>query len=85
MSKLHIHKISLSDGQKRRMKTAFKKRKTVVVGLTHDSITDGSYHILLTYLQHRSVNRVFKTKTGLRLVLGYEQLLKNKEGGLSRK
>lgn len=83
MSELHRHKIRLSDGQKRKMKTAYKKRRTVVIGLSHENISGGgSDHIMLTEQQHKAVSKAVKNKTGIRLALSYDQLMKNKEGGL---
>lgn len=83
MSDLHRHRIRLSDGQKRKLRAAYKRRKSTVVGLNNDSISssDGD-GILLTTDQHRAVTRAVKNKTGVRLALSFDQLLKNKEGGL---
>lgn len=83
MSELHRHKIRLSDGQKRKLKTAYKKRRTVVIGLAYENINSGGGdHILLTEQQHRAMTRAVKNKTGLRLALSYDQLMQNKQGGL---
>lgn len=82
MSDLHRHRIRLSDSQKRKLRIAFKKRRTAVIGLTNENIAHGNDHILLNAVQHKAVEKATRNKTGLRLVLSYDQLLKNKEGGL---
>lgn len=86
MSELHRHRIRLSPRQKSKLRVAFKKRRTVVIGLGREDLSGagggGGEHVLLTELQHRSVNRAVKNNTGLRLVMSYDQLVKNKEGGL---
>lgn len=82
MSELHRHRIHLSDGQKRKLRIAFKKRRTAIIGLTNDSLSRGADHILLNEAQHKAVEKAIRNKTGLRLAVSYDQLLKNKEGGL---
>lgn len=82
MSELHKHGVRLSTGQKHKLRIAFKKRRTAVIGLTKENISSGGDEILLTPAQHRALNRAVKNKRGIRLVMSYDQLLKNKEGGL---
>lgn len=82
MSELHRHKLKLSDGQKRKLRIAYKKRRSAVVGLTSDNLTGGRDHILLTEVQHKALNKAMKNKTGLRVALSYDQLMENKKGGL---
>jgi len=81
MSELHRHKIRLSPRQKNKLRLAYKKRRNTVIGLKRDDIGSGE-HILLTERQHKAVNKALKHNTGLRLILGFDQLMKNKEGGL---
>jgi len=82
MSELQRHSIRLSEGQKRKLRTAYKKRRTAVIGLTRENVLRGGDNILLTPKQHLAVNKAVKNQKGLRLVMSYDQLLKNKEGGL---
>ena len=82
MEDLYRHRISLSGGQKRKLRLAFKKRRAAVVGLTYSNIKSGEDHILLTKEQHKAVDRAARNNRGVRLLIHYEQLLKNKEGGL---
>lgn len=78
---LHKHNISLSDRQKNRLRIAYKKRRGVTVGLTADQLSKGN-PVLLTDEQQKAVNKARGNKKGLRLTISYDQLLKNKEGGL---
>lgn len=82
MSDLHKYKINLSDGQKEKLKFAFKKRKSVVIGLSNDQLQGGKSSILLTNEQYKLVKKALNNSKGLRLNINYEQLLKSKEGGL---
>lgn len=80
---LHEHKINLSEGQKRKLRIAYKKRKAAVIGLTKDQLTKrNGVNVLLNKQQHAAVTKAIKNKSGVRLILEYSQLLKNKEGGL---
>lgn len=82
MSEMHRHKIHLSDGQKRKLRVAFKKRRTAVVGLSNEHITNGGDSILLDDTQHKAIQKAIRNQSGIRLKLSYDQLLKNKDGGL---
>lgn len=82
MGDLHKYKIDLSDGQKKKLKFAFKKRKSVVIGLTNKQLKGGKNSILLTDEQNKFVKKALKDSKGLRLNISYDQLLKSKEGGL---
>lgn len=82
MSELHRHRIRLSEGQKRKLRIAYKKRRTTVIGLKNENTSSGGDLILLTDAQHKAVGKAVRNKTGIRLVMSYDQLLKNKEGGL---
>lgn len=82
MSELHEHGVRLSEGQKHKLRIAFKKRRSAMIGLTKESILSGSDRILLTPYQHKALNKAIKYKRGIRLLISYDQLLKNKEGGL---
>lgn len=84
MSELkHTHKIILSEGQKRKLRIAYKKRRTTVIGLTNKNISSGhGDNILLNDVQNKAIKKSIKNKTGLRLIMSYDQLIKNKEGGL---
>lgn len=82
MSVTYKHNIRLSDGQKRKLRAAFKKRKTAVIGLSKENISGGRDSIMLENDQHRAISKAIKNNTGVRLVMSYEQLMKNKKGGL---
>lgn len=82
MSDLYKHMLNLSEGQKKKLKFAFKKRGHVTIGLASDQLRAGKDGILLTGEQSRAVKRALKNSKGLRLIIGYDQLVKSKEGGL---
>lgn len=82
MSDLHKHMIDLSVGQIKKLKSAFKKRKSVVIGLANEELKGGKYGILLTSEQSKMVKKALQNSKGLRLNISYDQLLKSKEGGL---
>lgn len=82
MSDLQKYKINLSEGQKRKLKFAFKKRKSVIIGLTNNQLQGGKNGILLTSEQNKLVKKALQNSKGLRLNISYDQLLKSKEGGL---
>ena len=83
MDNQHEYRISLSDGQKRKLRLAYKRRKPVTIGLTNKAISSGGGEkILLSTDQYKAVKKAVKNKTGIRLIMGFEQLLKNKQGGL---
>lgn len=76
---LHKHTINLSDGQKRKLRAAYKKRKPAVIGLTKTQLTEESgSEIMLTNDQHKAVMKAIKNKSGVRLILGHDQV----QGGL---
>ncbi len=79
---MHKHKLNLSDGQKTKLRIAFKKRRSAIIGLTSDQITSGKDSILFTDEQHKDILKARKNQKGLRLNISYDQLLKSKEGGL---
>ena len=81
MSELHKHKINLSERQKNKLRIAFKKQKSAIIGLTNDQLK-GEDFILLTDEQHKNILRAQKNNKGLRLTITYEQLQKSKDGGL---
>lgn len=76
------HMFKLSDGQKKKLKNAFKKRKSTIIGLASDQLKGGKNGILLTEEQSKAVTKALKNSKGLRLNISYDQLLKSKEGGL---
>ena len=83
MSDLHKHTVHLSEGQKRKLRIAYKKRRNAVIGLTNENLSRGGKdHILLNDLQHKMIEKARKNKTGIRLNVSYDQLMKNKQGGL---
>ena len=83
MSVLHRHAVHLSKGQKQKLRTAYRKQRNAVIGLTNKNIGPrGKDFILLNGIQHEAIKKARKNKTGLRLNLSYDQLLKNKQGGL---
>lgn len=82
MSDLHKHMFKLSDGQKNKLKIAFKRRKPTIIGLTNDQLKGGKDGILLTEEQNKVLKKALKNSKGLRLSISYDQLLKTKEGGL---
>jgi len=82
MSDLHKHMIDLSVAQIKKLQSAFKKRKSVIIGLKNDQLQGGKNGILLTNEQHKLVKKALQNLKGLRLNIAYDQLLKSKEGGL---
>lgn len=82
MSDLHKHMIDLSVGQIKKLKSAFKKRNSVVIGLANEELKGGKDGILLTSEQSKMVKKALQNSKGLRLNISYDQLLKSKEGGL---
>lgn len=82
MSDLHKHMLKLSDGQKKKLIMAFKKRNPAVIGLASDQMKGGKDGILLTDEQNKMVKKALKNAKGLRLNISYDQLVKSKEGGL---
>lgn len=83
MSELHNHKIKLSDGQKKKLLTAYRRRRSVALGLSRDQLNGyGGDDVMLNLQQHQNVVKAKKANKGLRLELSYDQLLKNKQGGL---
>lgn len=82
MNNQHECSIRLSDGQKRKLRAAYKRRRPVVIGLNKEAISTGGEKMLLSADQYKAVQKAAKNKTGVRLVLGFDQLLANKEGGL---
>lgn len=82
MSDLHKHKINLSEGQKKKLKIAFKRRKPVTIEVTNEQLKGGKDGILVTDEQNKSIKQALKNSKGIRLNISYDQLLKSKEGGL---
>lgn len=82
MDELHKHNINLSDRQKNRLRIAFKKRNSAVIGLSAEQLKNGNNSILLTEDQHKAIVKAKKNNKGLRLTISYDQLAKNKNGGL---
>lgn len=82
MNELHKHNIRLSDGQKRKLRCAYKRQKTIVIGLQNSQLSKGNDKILLTHEQHRAVTKAIQKNAGVRLRISYDQLLRNKNGGL---
>lgn len=78
----HKHNVALTPGQKRKLRTAYKKRRSAILGLKHDQLSGGRDQIMLTDAQHRALVSAGKANRGLRLVLSYDQLTRNKNGGL---
>lgn len=78
----HKHNFALTPGQKQKLRTAYKKRRPAILGLKRDQLSGGRDQILLSSAQHRALQSAGKANRGLRLVLSYEQLTKNKNGGL---
>lgn len=78
MSDLHKHMFKLSNGQKKKLKFAFKKRRPVTIGLANDQLEAGEDGILLTGEQTKAVKRAWKNYNGLTLIIGYDQLAKSK-------
>lgn len=88
----HRHVLSLSDGQKRKLRIAYKKRRSVIVGLSNRQLSSspssnckgdgGGEQVILNERQHKMLTKAVKNHTGVRLALSYDQLVKNREGGL---
>lgn len=82
MSELHKHRISLSKGQKQKLRIAYKKRKSAVIGLKNNQLSNvkSGSDLMLNDRQHKALVKANKNKTGLRLTLSYDQL--STQGGL---
>lgn len=75
--------IPLSLSQKKKLRSAFRRRKNAVIRLTRDQITvRKGDHILLSEQQYKSVLKAKHLGRGVLLTLDFDQLLKNKQGGL---
>lgn len=81
MSGVYTHNIRLTDGQKQKLRSAYRKRKSTTIGLRNEQLSGGPNRILLTFEQHKALSSALKSNRGLRLLLDYEQLVKNKAGG----
>ncbi|KAG8279406.1 hypothetical protein J6590_106264 [Homalodisca vitripennis] len=75
-------KIRLSEAQKRKLRAAYKRRKSTVIRLSNEQLSHGSDRILLSGEQHKDVSRAVKNKKGLQLLLSYNQLVSYKQGGV---
>lgn len=81
MDELHKHRIDLSERQKNRLRIAFKKRKSAVIGLSAEQLKNGNNTVLFTNDQHEAIVKAKRNNKGLRLTISYDQLAKNKNGG----
>ncbi|KAG8291411.1 hypothetical protein J6590_060936 [Homalodisca vitripennis] len=81
MESQHNYTVRLSEAQKHKLRTAYKRRKPTVIRLSNEQLSHGSDRILLSGEQHKAVSRAVKNKKGLQLLLSYNQLVFNKLGG----
>lgn len=85
MDNMKSRRVSLSDNQKRKLRVAYRRRKPTVVGLSYKQLTGGGGGgdvVLLTNDQYRLTSKAIEKRKGVRLVLDYNQLVQNKNGGL---
>lgn len=74
--------LSLTVGQKRKLRKAYRYRRAAVIGLSNDQLHGGRDSVILNPEQQRAVARAVKNKTGVRLVMDLGQLEQNVNGGL---
>ena len=79
---MNVRKIRLSTGQKRKLRTSYRKRRGVVISLKKEQLSGGGDNVMLTDDQNKAVIKSMKNNKGLRLLLSFEQLMKNTHGGL---
>lgn len=83
MSEYHKYNVHLSDGQKRKLRAAFRSRKSATITLKHDQISSKKgVPIVLNNDQYKAITKAAKTKKGVRLALTFSQLMRNVNGGL---
>ena len=79
------YNIDLSNIQKRKINTAFKKQKAVRIKLSADSLksNNGKDKLMLSLKNKKQIDKCIKKNKGLVLELTSEQLKINHEGGAS--
>lgn len=70
MTEYHLHGLSLTNDQIKKIISSANKRASVTIKLTKNNL-NGSHKVPLTKSQ---INRISKTKTGLNLTLSYAQI-----------
>lgn len=75
--------VSLSDGQRARIRAAFKKRNGLAIQLSNNQIknNNGRDRIAVTGRQWNNIQKHMKNGTGCRINLSYNQLKENHKGG----
>lgn len=79
---MNIYSINLTDGQKNKIKNAYKRKSNVTIQLSTDQIKTGNDKIGLNDRQKNSIDKHRKNNTGMRLTLTYKQLQENHKGGI---
>jgi hypothetical protein len=77
MNTVNIH---LSDFQKNRIRSAYKKNKGLSIQLKNNQLK-GKDKLMVTDTQKKQIDKSIRNNTGLRLNLNYNQLLENHSGG----
>ena len=75
------YKLNLSDNQRKKIASAWKNKTGVTIQLKNDQLSGGNFNLSLTDRQLNKIEKAKKNNTGLRLVLAYNHLKQNHEGG----
>lgn len=75
-------RVNFSDNQKKKLKSAFKKKTPVSIQFSIDQLNNGKDEIFLTNRQYNKLEKHMKNNTGIRLEFSYNQLRNIKDGGL---
>lgn len=75
------YKLNLSENQRKKIASAWKKKVNVTVQLKNDQLSNGNYTLSLTERQKNKIEKAKKNNKGLRLELTYDHLKSNHEGG----
>ena len=74
-------KVTLSDYQIDKLKTAYKQRGTVNIRFRYEQLLKGTHYILLTEDQMKLLTKAKAKRKGITLDISYEQLQQNHSGG----
>lgn len=75
------YKFNLSENQRKKIASAWKKKANVTIQLKNDQLYNGNYNLSLTERQKNQIEKAKKNTTGLRLEFSYDHLKSNHEGG----
>ena len=73
--------VDITNNQKDKIKTHFKKKSSVSLQLKHSQILNGNDKILLNNRQYKKLEKCKKNNKGIRISLSYKQLQDILKGG----